>query len=44
MVRVMDSFGVMVRIRVGIGVNVKPFCSAANYKNQSNVIIFRRAN
>ena len=31
MVRVMDSFGVpvMVRVRVGIRVYVKPFCSAA---------------
>ena len=28
-VRVMNSFGVMVRVRVGIRVNVKPFCSAA---------------
>ena len=28
-VRVMNSFGVMVRVRVGIRVYVKPFCSAA---------------
>ena len=36
MVRVMNSFGVMVR--VGIRVYVKPFCSAAKpYKNQSQV-------
>ena len=28
MVRVVDSFGVMVRVRVGIRVYVKPFCSA----------------
>ena len=28
MVRDMDSFGVMVRVRVGIRVYVKPFCSA----------------
>ena len=29
MVRVMDSLGVMVRVRVGIRVYVKTFCSAA---------------
>ena len=29
MVRVMNSFGVMDRVRVGIRVYVKPFCSAA---------------
>ena len=28
-VRVMNSFGVMVRVRVGIRVYVKPLCSAA---------------
>ena len=28
MVRVMNSFGVMVRVRVGIRVYVKPLCSA----------------
>ena len=28
-VGVMNSFGVMVRVRVGIRVYVKPFCSAA---------------
>ena len=28
MVAVMDSFRVMVRVRVGIMVYVKPFCSA----------------
>ena len=28
-VRVMNSFGVMVRVRVEIRVYVKPFCSAA---------------
>ena len=28
-VRVMNSFRVMVRVRVGIRVYVKPFCSAA---------------
>ena len=27
--RVMDSFGVMVRVRVGIRLYVKPFCSVA---------------
>ena len=36
MVRVMNSFGVMVRVRVGIRVYVKPFCSAAKpYKPKS---------
>ena len=29
MVRVMNSFGVMVKLRVGIRVYVKPLCSAA---------------
>ena len=29
MVRVMDSFGVMVRVRVGIMVYIKPFCTSA---------------
>ena len=29
MVRVMDNFGIMVRVRVGIRVYVKQFCSAA---------------
>ena len=29
MVRVMNSFGVMVKVRVGIWMYVKPFCSAA---------------
>ena len=28
-VRVMNSFGVMVRVSVGIRVYVKPFCSAS---------------
>ena len=28
-VRVMDSYGVMVRVKVGLGVYVKSFCSAA---------------
>ena len=36
-VRIMNSFGVMVRVRVGIMVYVKPFCLAANHKNQSHV-------
>ena len=28
-IRVMDSFGVVVRVRLGIRVYAKPFCSAA---------------
>ena len=34
MVRVLDSFGVMVRVRVRVGIRVyvKPFCSAENRK------------
>ena len=29
MIRVMDSFGVLIRVRVGMRVYIKPFCSAA---------------
>ena len=43
-VSVVDSFGVIVRIRVGIRVYVKPFCLAVKRKNSRNVIIFGRAN
>ena len=45
-VRVMDSFWVIVtvRIRVGIRVYVKPFFRLQNHKNQSHVTIFGRAN
>ena len=43
MVRVMDSFGVMVRVRVGIRVYVKPFCTAAKPKKPKSREIFGRA-
>ena len=36
MVRVVNSFGVMVRVRVEIRVYVKPFCSAEKPKKRDN--------
>ena len=42
MVRVMNSFGVMVRVtvRVGIWMYVKPFFRLQNHNNQSHVKIW----
>ena len=39
-VRVVDSFGVMVRVRVGIRVYVKRIIRLQNHRNQSHVVIF----
>ena len=36
-VRVLNSFGVTVRVRVGIRIYVKPFVRLKNHKNQSHV-------
>ena len=44
MIRVTDSFGVMVTVRVGIRVYVKLFFRLQNHKSQSHVIMFRRVN